>query len=106
MEKRGYLVVRARTVPALWNRFNEWYSREHLPLVAKCLGAKEAFRLHSRDEPNTHIAVYCFDDVDIIETPAFQYSLKSLVSEFNKEWPTGVERTRMFFNLRDVVSLE
>jgi hypothetical protein len=105
MEKSGYLVVKARTAPTLWDQFNEWYVREHQPVAAKRLGATEAFRLHSRDEPHTHIAVYRFDDMDVIETPAFQAAVASLVREFNEQWPTGVERTRMFFSLQDVASL-
>lgn len=104
MGKRGYLVVTARTEPDIWERFNQWYAEVHLPLAARRLGASVAFRLHSREGPNTHVAVYGFDDMDIIQTPAFQSAIQSLILEFNAEWPEGVARKRMFFDALDAVT--
>lgn len=101
MGKRGYFVVSARTTPDIWERFNQWYAEVHLPLAARRLGAREAFRLHSREEPNTHVAVYGFDDLDIIDTPAFQAAIQALIAEFNADWPSGVTRKRMYFDEQD-----
>ena len=104
MGKRGYFVISARTEPEIWKRFNQWYGEVHLPLAAKRFGAREAFRLHSREEPNTHVAVYGFDDMDIIQTPAFQAVLQALILEFDAEWPDGVTRTRMYFDVQDAIA--
>ena len=104
MGKRGYFVISARTKPEIWERFNQWYGEVHLPLAAKRFGAREAFRLHSREEPNTHVAVYGFDDMDNVQTPAFQSVLQSLILEFDAEWPHGVTRKRMYFDVQDAIA--
>jgi len=98
MGKRGCFVIKAQVRPDLWSSFVAWYETEHLPEAFARLGADRASRLHDREEPFTHVAIYEFDDIDWIQSEPFELALQSLINGFNQRWPDGVQRKRMFFD--------
>jgi len=82
MSEPGYFLITARVNPALWARFNDWYTREHMPDAVRRMGAREGMRLHDREEACVHVAIYRFDDAAVFDTVAFRTAMQALVAEY------------------------
>ena len=87
-------VVRATVSdPARRQAFDAWFSREHLPVAVKSLGALKAWRYGSATDPSLHQAMYQFADQAALDRGIEGPELKRLVADFDRDWP-GVTRTR------------
>ena len=51
--------------------FHDWYDREHIPELLRIPGVRSATRYDVRGEPDTFMAVYELDHVDVVESAAF-----------------------------------
>jgi hypothetical protein len=87
-------LVRAVVAPHLREKFDHWYSADHLPWAIEVFKCEKAWRYWSSIDRNVHYAVYQFADelsMDLATTPD---NLKPLIDDFDRNWPTGVARTR------------
>ena len=83
----GYLVVRS-TVKDAADRaaFDLWYGTDHAPLAARTLGAIGHRRYWSRTDPNVHVAIYTFTDLQALERTMGSGGLASLMAEYDRRW--------------------
>jgi len=93
------LIVRAVVAQPLCNKFDRWYSNDHLPWAIRAFKCEKAWRFWSETDPGVHYAVYQFADKGQLETALASDEFKALIADFNRSWPEGVTRTR------DVVTL-
>jgi hypothetical protein len=94
-----FFLVRAVVAPDLREKFDHWYSTDHLPWAVKVFKCEKAWRLWSEVEEGMHYAVYRFADKAACDRALASSDLKALIADFDKTWPAGVTRTR------DVVTL-
>lgn len=94
-----FFLVRAVVVPGLRDKFDHWYSTDHLPLALKVFKCRMAWRFWSDVEEGVHYAVYEFADKAACDAALASEGFKEMVADFNRSWPEGVTRTR------DVVTL-
>ena len=92
-------IVRAVVVAPLREKFDHWYSTDHLPWAIKAFQCDKAWRFWSELEPGVHYAVYRFADKAACDAALGSDEFKALVADFNRAFPEGVTRTR------DVVTL-
>jgi len=92
-------LVRATVAPALRDKFDHWYSTDHLPWAIRVFKCGKAWRFWSAVEEGVHYAVYRFADKASCDAALASDDFKALVADFNRAWPHGVTRTR------DVVTL-
>jgi len=92
-------LVRAAVAPELREKFDAWYSAEHLPWACRIFKCDKAWRFWSETEPGVHYAAYRFADKASCDTALGSAEFKDMVAEFSRTWPEGVARTR------DVVTL-
>jgi len=59
---KSLLLVRAVVAGALPDKFNHWYSTDHLPWAIKVFKCEKAWRFWSEVEQGVHYAVYQFAD--------------------------------------------
>ena len=92
---RGCFVVRAE-VPneADRERFDHWYSTDHLPWAIKVLGAQRGWRCWSGSDPAVHYAFYEFADVVQAQALIGSDKIKPLVADFDRVWGDRVTRRR------------
>ena len=57
-----FFMVRAVVRRALREKFDRWYSADHMPWAIKAFKCDKAWRLWSELEPGVHYAVYRFAD--------------------------------------------
>ena len=93
-----FFLVRA-VVSAPREKFDHWYSTDHLPWAIKAFKCEKAWRFWSEVEPGVHYAVYRFADKGSCDAALGGDEFKALVADFNRAFPEGVTRTR------DVVTL-
>jgi hypothetical protein len=93
-----FLLVRAVVSPELREKFDAWYSADHLPRALKVFKCDKAWRFWSEVEEGVHYAVYRFADKAACDAALASDGFKALVADFNRAFPT-VTRTR------DVVTL-
>jgi hypothetical protein len=92
---KGCFVVRAE-VPdeAARERFDHWYSTDHLPWAIKVFGAQRGWRCWSRSDPAVHYAFYEFADVGHAQALIGSEKIKPLVADFDRVWGDRVVRRR------------
>ena len=94
-----FFLVRAVVAPDLRDKFDAWYSDDHLPWAIRIFKCDKAWRFWSQTEPGMHYAVYRFRDKAACDAALGSDEFKALVADFSRTWPEGVTRTR------DVVTL-
>ena len=96
---KSLFLVRAVVAAPLRDKFDHWYSSDHLPWAIKVFKCEKAWRFWSEIEQGVHYAVYQFTDKTRLDAALTSEEFKDLVADFNRSWPEGVTRTR------DVVTL-
>lgn len=96
---KSFFLVRAVVAAPLRDKFDHWYSTDHLPLALKVFKCEKAWRFWSEVEDGVHYAVYQFADKAACDAALASDGFKQMVADFNSSWPEGVTRTR------DVVTL-
>ena len=92
-------LVSAVVAPELREKFDAWYSAEHLPWALDVFKCDKACRYWSEIEPGVHYAVYRFADKAACDAALASDGFKAMIADFSRTWPEGVSRTR------DVVTL-
>jgi hypothetical protein len=90
----AFFVVRAAVAPDLRDKFDTWYSAEHLPWAIRIFKCDKAWRFWSTVERNVHTAVYRFTDEITMDATLNGEGLTELIADFDRTWPQGVTRTR------------
>ena len=96
---KAYFVVRSVVEEPLRQKFDHWYSADHLPCALADFKAEMAWRFWSTMDAAVHYAVYQFPDMARLDAAMKSDGFKGLVADFDQAWPSGVTRTR------DMVSL-
>ena len=91
---KAYFVVRSIVEPPLRQRFDQWYSSDHLPMALSEFKAERCWRLWSALDAGVHYAVYQFAGMARLDTALASDGFKRLVADFDAAWPQGVSRTR------------
>jgi hypothetical protein len=94
-----FFLVRAVVAANLRDKFDHWYSTDHLPWAIKAFKCEKAWRFWSEVEEGVHYAVYRFADKAACDAALASPAFKALVADFDRSFPEGVTRTR------DVVTL-
>jgi hypothetical protein len=89
-----FFMVRAVVAPELREKFDRWYSADHMPWAIREFKCDKAWRLWGETEPGVHYAVYRFADKAACEAALAGPALKALIADFDRCWPQGVTRTR------------
>ena len=98
-QPKSFFLVRAVVDERLRDRFDHWYSADHLPRALADFKAEKCWRFWSAAEAGVHYAVYRFADKTRLDAALKSEGFKALVADFDRTWPEGVTRTR------DIVSL-
>ena len=99
MMAASLFLVRAVVVEPLRQKFDHWYSTDHLPWAFRVFKCEKAWQFWSEVEQGVHYAVYQFADKAKLDTALASDDFKALVADFNRSWPEGVTRTH------DIVTL-
>jgi hypothetical protein len=91
---KAYFMVRAVVEEPLRQKFDHWYSTHHLPMALKDFKAEQAWRYWSTLDAGVHYAIYQFADQAKLDAAMKDEVLKPLIADFDKDWPTGVARSR------------
>ena len=91
---KSLFLVRAVVIPALREKFDHWYSTDHLPWALRVFQAKRAWRCWSKSDPAVHVAFYEFDSVEAAEAVSKSDAIKPLVEDFDRQWQGRVTRRR------------
>jgi hypothetical protein len=97
---KAYFMVRSVVAEPLRQKFDHWYSTDHLPRALKDFRAEKAWRLWSTADASVHYAVYQFADQAKLDAAMKSDVLKALIADFDKNFPT-VARTRDFLSLAE-----
>jgi hypothetical protein len=89
-----FFLVRAVVAAPLREKFDRWYSTDHLPWAIRAFQCEKAWRFWSTVEEGVHYAVYRFADKARLDAVLASDDFKALVADFNRAWPDGVTRTR------------
>ena len=89
-----HFLVRATVARELRDKFDHWYSTDHLPWAIRVFKCDKAWRFWSAVEEGVHYAVYRFADKAACDRALGAAEFKVLIADFNKSWPEGVTRTR------------
>ena len=96
-----FLLVRASVAPHFRDKFDQWYSTDHLPWAICAFKCEKAWRFWSATEQGVHFAVYRFVDKASCDAALASDDFKALIADFNKSWPQGVTRTRDVLTLAE-----
>jgi hypothetical protein len=96
---KSFFLVRAVVSEPLRDKFDHWYSTDHLPRALADFRCEKAYRFWSHAEAGVHYAVYQFADMARLDAALASEGFKALVADFDRSWPEGVTRTR------DIVTL-
>jgi hypothetical protein len=96
---KAYFIVRAVVTETLRQKFDYWYSTDHLPRALAGFKAEKAWRFWSTVDAAVHYAVYQFADMARLDAAMKSDALKALIADFDQTWPAGVTRTRDIVNL-------
>ena len=91
---KAYFIVRSIVEPPLRQRFDRWYSEEHLPMAHKEFKCEKCWRFWSALDGGVHYAAFQFADMARLDAALASDGFKALVAEFDAAWPHGVSRTR------------
>jgi hypothetical protein len=80
-------------------KFDHWYSANHMPWAVRALGVEKAWRLWSATDSSVHYAMYRFADMDRLNAAVQSDEFKELVADFDRSWPSGVRRSRELLTL-------
>ena len=94
-----FFLVRAVVAPHLREKFDHWYSTDHLPWAVKVFKCEKAWRFWSVGDEGVHYAVYRFADKAACDRALGLPEFQDMIADFNRAFPEGVTRTR------DVVTL-
>jgi hypothetical protein len=97
-------LVRAVVAEPLRDKFDHWYSTDHLPWAMKVFECEKAWRFWSEIEQGVHYAVYQFGDKARLDAALGSEEFKDMIADFNRSWPEGVTRTRDVVTLIEEVS--
>jgi hypothetical protein len=98
---RTLFLVRAVVVAPLREKFDHWYSADHLPWAFKVFKCDKAWRFWSEAEEGVHYAAYAFADKAACDAALSSAGFKELVADFTRSWPEGVTRTRDIITLAE-----
>lgn len=98
---KAFFLVRAVVVAPLREKFDHWYSTDHLPWAIKIFKCDKAWRFWSETEPGVHYAVYQFADKAHLDAALAQDEFKQLIADFSRTWPEGVTRAREIVTLAE-----
>jgi hypothetical protein len=102
MPGKAVLVVRSVVADqALRAKFEHWYSADHLPRAIADFKAEKAWRFWSETDKTVHYAVYSFADMDALRSAMGSEKFRGLVEDYDRNWPTGVTRTREILSLAE-----
>jgi hypothetical protein len=102
----GKAILMVRSVisdAALREKFDHWYSTEHLPTAISEFGAEKGSRAWSETDPSVHYAFYHFATMDKLKAAVDSEALKGLIAEYDRTWPQGITRTRELLTLAEEV---
>jgi hypothetical protein len=88
----GFFLVRAVVTEDLREKFEHWYSTDHLPRALADFKAEKAWRFWSTLDRKVHYAVYQFADEISLDAALASAGFKMLVADFDRNFPT-VTRT-------------
>ena len=91
---KAYFMVRSVVEEPLRHTFDHWYSTHHLPMALKDFKAEQAWRYWSTLDAGVHYAIYQFADQAKLDAAMRDNVLKPLIADFDKDWPSGVTRSR------------
>jgi hypothetical protein len=95
-----FFMVRSVVAEPLRQKFDHWYSTDHLPRALKDFKAEKGWRFWSTADASLHYAVYQFADQAKLDAAMKGDVLKALIADFDKNFPT-VARTRDFLTLAE-----
>ena len=99
---KALLVVRSQvTDPSLREKFDTWYSKDHLPWAMKVFKSEKCWRFWSDTDKGAHIAVYQFADMGRLTKAMASAEFKELVADYDRTWTAGVTRTREIVTLAE-----
>ena len=92
---KGYVVVRAEVRDeADRERFDHWYTTDHLPWAIRVFGARRGWRCWSRSDPAVHYAFYEFAHIDEAQRATAPEKIAPLAADFDRVWGARVPRKR------------
>ena len=91
---KAYFMVRSVVAAPLREKFDHWYSADHLPRALADFKAEKAWRFWSTADADVHYAVYRFADPAKLDAAMKSQAFKALIADFDKSFPAGVTRTR------------
>jgi len=91
---KACFMVRAVVEEPLRQKFDHWYSTHHLPMALKDFKAEKAWHYWSTLDAGVHYAIYQFADQAKLDAAMRDEVLKPLIADFDKDWPSGVTRSR------------
>jgi hypothetical protein len=96
---RSLFLVRAVVAEPLRQKFDHWYSTDHLPWAMRVFKCEKAQRFWSATEQGVHYAVYQFADRAGLDTALASDEFREMIVDFDRSWPEGVTRTRDILTL-------
>ena len=91
---KAYFMVRSVVAAPLREKFDHWYSADHLPRALADFKAEKAWRFWSTADAGVHCAVYRVANAAKLDAAMKSQEFKALIADFDKSFPTGVTRTR------------
>ena len=99
---KACLMVRSVVADAaLRDKFDHWYSTDHLAWALDVFRAQKAWRYWSRVDDGVHYAIYEFADMERLDAALKSEGFKELVADYDRTWPAGVTRTRDILTLAE-----
>jgi hypothetical protein len=95
-----FFMVRSVVAEPLRQKFDHWYSTDHLPRALKDFKAEKGWRFWSTADASLHYAVYQFADQAKLDAAMKGDVLKALIADFDENFPT-VARTRDFLTMAE-----
>ena len=94
-----FFLVRSVVARRLREKFDHWYSTDHLPWAIQAFKCEKAWRLLERGRAGRALRGLSLCRQGACDAALGCDEFKALVADFSRAWPEGVTRTR------DVVTL-
>jgi hypothetical protein len=101
MPKTHLMVRSVVSDAALREKFDHWYSTDHLGWALDVFKAEKAWRYWSTVDAGVHYAVYQFADEARVHAALKSDGFRELVADYDRTWPAGVTRTRDILSLAE-----